>query len=317
MTQRKRPDQTQLFTDEEIDAMPVEVKNLVDTRIPATHPRGTALIAAEQITKENLAVRISNVKALVEFLNQAEDLVIQRTKSQDWLMIGDTPYPLESAVKKAHSTIGSKIKGLRIEEDRVIEQIQGGDFSVIYFTAYGIVCFNGQEAEAIGTSSTKDDFFALRSREVKDESGAPVKDGKHVEKEKYLLKLEDVATMNVKKKAVTNLYKRGLDLIFRLNPTVEKLKELGITPKSSYGFGTGSKGGSVDTEKEKALRTTLKTLVAKVSDKTGQTQAQILMSVTAFKDFKGFQVADRVSSKQLPYAVEKLEKMLAGDSQER
>jgi hypothetical protein len=317
MTQKKKPEQTSMFTDEEIDALPVEVKNLVDTRIQRTHPRGGALIAAERITKENLAVRLSNVEALVEFLNKAEDLVIKRTKSQDWLLIGDMPYPLESAVKKAHSTIGSKITDLRIEDDRVIEQIQGGDFPVIYYTAYGIVDFNGQKAEAVGTASTKDDFFALRSREVKDENGAPVKDGSRVKKEKYLLRLEDVAIMNVKKKAVTNLYKRGLDLIFRLNPTKEKLAELGINPKSSYGFGTGSQGGSTDTKAEKELRTKLKSLIAKVSDATGQTQIAVLKSVTKYKDYQGAQDPNRVTAKQLPFAVEKLEKMLAGNSQEQ
>ena len=309
---KNQAEQTEIFTDQEIDALPVEARAVVDTRVPATHPRSQALLSTERITKANLAVRLDNAEALVEFYNRAEDLILRRTKSEDWLMIGEKPYPLESAVKKAHMTIGSVIKNIRIEEDRVIEQIQGGDFQVIYFTAYGPVCFNGQEAEAVGTASTKDSFFAERTRDVLDKDGKPVKEGDRVKREKYLLKLEDVAIMNVKKKAVTNLYKRALDLIFRLNPTVEKLKELGIEPVSGFSFGSGSKGGSTDSAADKELRTKLKSLVAKVSDATGQTRAQVLMSVTAYKDFKGFQVADRVTTKQLPYAIDKLEKMLSG-----
>ncbi len=312
MTQRKRPDQTQLFTDEEIDAMPVEVKNLVDTRVPATHPRGTALIAAERITKENLAVRLSNVEALVEFLNKAEDLVIKRTKSQDWLMIGDMPYPLESAVKKAHSTIGSKIKGLRIEEDKVIEQIQGGDFPVIYFSAYGNVCFNGQEAEAFGASSTKDEFFAARTRDKRDADGNVVREGDKPVKEKFLLPLSEVAIMDVKKKSVTNLYKRGLDLIFRLNPTKEKLAELGITPKAGFTFTGGGKGGSPDSAADKETRTKIKTFINTLSAATGKSSGAILQEVTHFEKpgsdpFPGYTDVARVSPKMLGKTLKQLE----------
>lgn len=309
---KNQADQTQLFSDEEIGSLPVEVRNKIDDRISGGHPRGTALIAAEQITKKNLETRLSNVEALVAFYNRAEDLIIKRTKDEDWLMIGETPYPLESAVKKAHMTIGSKIRDIRIEEDQVVEQIQGGDFKVIYYTAYGTICFNGQEAEAVGTSSTKDSFFAERSREVKDEKGNVVKEGQYPKKEKYLLQLEDVSIMNVKKKAVTNLYKRGLDLIFRLNPTKEKLEELGITPKSGFQFGKGMTGGSTDSAADKETRTKIKSLIATLSAATGKNTGAILQEVTTFQKpgsdpFPGYTDVARVSPKMLGKTLKQLE----------
>ncbi len=312
MTKRKQGEQEELFTDQEIQALPVEVRNRVDTAIAKSHPRATQLIAAEKITKANLEVRLSDAAALVDFYNRAEDLIIKRTKNEDWLMIGDSPYPLESAVKKAHMTIGSKIKDIRIEEDKVIEQIQGGDFSVIYFTAYGTVCFNGQEAEAIGTASTKDQFFAERTREKKDGSGNVVKENDRPVKEKYLLPLEDVSIMNVKKKSVTNLYKRTLDLIFRLNPTKEKLADLGITPKSGFTFAGGSKGGSTDTPADKETRTKMKTILASLSAATGQSTGEVLKGVTYFEKagsdpFPGYTDPSRVSSKMLGKTMKKLE----------
>lgn len=305
--------QTNLFDNVDVKNLPAEVRNKIELDPSPDHPRRNALVTTEKITKDNLLKVLENTEALVSFYNKAEDLILKRTKNEDWMMIGNNPYPLESAVKKAHMTIGSKIVDIRVEQDRVTEQIQGGDFDVLYFTAYGRVCFNGQEAEAIGTASTKDKFFAERSREVKDSTGKVVMNGNYPAKEKYLLKLKDVEVMNVKKKAVTNLYKRALDLIFRLNPTVDKLKELGITPASGYDFAGGSQGGSTDTADEKEQRTKIKTLLAKISQDTGKSIGKILQNVTSFgtgeKAFKGYTDPARVSPKMLAKTITSLTKL--------
>jgi hypothetical protein len=227
-------------------------------------------------------------------------------------MIGDNPYPLEAAVKKAHMTIGSTISGIYFEEDKIIEQIQGGDFPVIYFTAFGTVEFNGQRAQAIGTASTKDPFFAERSRDKKDEQGNVVKEGNKPVKEKYLLRLEDVPIMNVKKKAVTNLYKRALDLIYRLNPTKERLEKLGIKPKAGFTFTGGGQGGSTDSAADKETRTKIKTLLNGVSAATGKSSGAILQEITRFEKpgsepFPGYTSPDRVSPKMLAKTLKQLE----------
>lgn len=91
------------------------------SRIPSadiveSHPRRNELLQAEKITKGNLQTLIENAEALVEFHNKAVTLILKRTKNEDWILMGDKPYPLESAVKKALQTIGADVVNIRIAE---------------------------------------------------------------------------------------------------------------------------------------------------------------------------------------------------------
>lgn len=283
------------------DDIPVEVyQRLPNSDIAESHPRRSALLHVEKITKQNLVEMLENAEALIEFQNKATKLIIKRTKNEDWLMIGKNPYPMESAVKKALQTIGASISNLRIEEEIITERHNGSDFKVKYFTAYGDMIFNGRTAQAIGTSSSKDKFFAERTRKNGDSSV------------KYLLTLDEVDLPSVKKKAVTNLYKRGLDLIMKLNPTEAELKELGITPISGFSFAQGTQGGSVDTPEIKELRTKLSTLLATASKELNRPISAILKESTAFNDFGGYLSVDRVSANMLPKAIMKITEMIKG-----
>lgn len=311
-------DQSDLFGNVDVEQLPVRVKEAISPmEIARSHPGRTALMAMERITRANLATFIDNAEALVDFLNKAEELIIKRTRSEDWIIMGETPYALESAVKKALSVLGASITNIDIEETRVVESQDGRDFPVVYFTAFGDVIFNGRSVQAVGTSSTKDPFFAERWKPALNPDGSvKLDENKREIRVKVLLPLQEVEVQNVKKKSVTNLYKRGLDLIFKLNPTTEFLKSKGIEPKS-FSYGKGSSGGSTDTAEEKDLRTKLKSLLAKVAAETGQSQAAILKSKTAFNNFQGYTEPDRVSSKMLKRTIDDLDAMLKSGGQDQ
>jgi len=303
-----------MFSDEDIAAMPVEQQALVEVNHQSSHPRHSAIVASEKITASNLATKLSDAKAMIEFFKQAKTLVLTATKKQDWILIGgDKPYLIESGVKIAHQTIGSKIINMKIEVDERIEDIEGGNFKVIYFTCNAEVLFQGLNFPVIGTSSTKDQFFAARSRELKDEDGKVImsEDGKYPMKEKYLLPLVQVELQNVKKKCVTNMYKRALDLVFKLNPTKEDLEAINIKLEASGGYGhkTGSGGGSTATPEEKEKRLTIVKLILRLHELTGMEGGAILAEHTKFNDFKGYTDPDRVSPKMLDKTITKLQKL--------
>lgn len=285
-----------------------EFKNVVLSRMQNTdiiesHPRKNELLQAERITQGNLQKMLDNANALIEFQNRATTLILKRTKNEDWFLIDGKPYPLESAVKKALQTIGADITNIRIAEELVIETNEGKDFPVKYFTVYGDMSFNGRIVQAIGTSSTKDKFFAERKKKIKDLSGKE-------ENVKYLLPLDEVDVSSVKKKAVTNLYYRGLSLIMKLNPTLEELKAIGITPTSGYSHGKGTSGGSTDSAAEKDERTKLNSLLAKAAQELGKSAVDVLKEATAFDNFPGYTTVDRVSVAMVPKAIKNIESML-------
>ena len=277
--------------------------------VEAMSPNQLSLVKSATITKANVASMIQNAEALVEFFNRARTVAIKATSNQDWCVFGDKVHLCEGGVKKVLGVIGASIQNTKIDEeirfesvDRLIKNEKGKPevvaddrFKVGYFTATGEIDFNGKILSNVGTSSTKDDFFARRNS-----------DG-----DKYYLDYDEVDKNNVKKKAVTNLSYRLCEMAFKMNPTIEELKAQGITPSGSVSFGTGSKGGSTDTADEKKLRGELRDLCLKTANDANIKPQDLLQALTAFgedteKPFAGYTQTDKVSVKMLSKTIAKL-----------
>jgi hypothetical protein len=144
--------------------------------------------------------------------------------------------------------------------------------------------------------------------------GVPEKDADgRVVYEEIELPIDEIDIQNVKKKAVTNLHHRLIDCVINIRPTVDKLKSIGIEPKSSVQYGKGTKGGTTDTPKETNDRAKLRSILEKASRETGRDLTALTREVTTFTGkngpFKGYDNPESVTTKALPYALERAEKM--------
>lgn len=277
------------------------VRDLPPDNLPAeiTHNQARHL---QTITKGNLAEMVANAEALVEFNKKITELAIKQTEMSDWVMLGDFPYLMDRGIDKVLQLVGASIVDISITEEKLTT---ADGTQSIHYTATGTILFNGRSASNIGMSSTKDAFFADRSRWIPD----PDKPGEN-KKEKYKLPLEEIEIPNIKKKCVTNLKHRLLNMAVRVSPSKEAL-EAAFGEKfkgSSVSYGKGSKGGSISTGKEGDHRTELGNLVRQIAHYENSNEKDTLMALTAYNDFKGWYTLDRVSPKALPIALDKARK---------
>lgn len=254
------------------------------------------VVALEKVTKANLERLVEEAEALVSFTNRIKTVALKATNGTDWAVFGDKPYLLETGVKNVLQIVGASVFDVQMDEE--IRHEDDGR-KVGYFTAIGKISFMGRVHVNVGTGTTKDKFFAKR------------KDAQGGEKE---LTYDEVDIQNVRKKAVTNLQHRLLDMVLKLRPTLDELKALGIEPKGKVDFAKGSQGGTTDTADEKTLRAELKTLVARAANVLDRKPEDVLRDATAFGEgptaFAGYFNVDKVSAKMLKKAITSIKNRL-------
>lgn len=282
------PDHEQNFSGPVMDINPAN--------LPAEMTQNQA-VAIQRITAGNVAEMIANAEALVEFNKKVTELAIKSTSMNDWVLLGDKPYLCDYGVDKVLQLIGASVVDINIIEEHVTTP--DGTRS-IHYTANGKILFNGREASNIGMSSTKDAFFADRSRYINDPDNPGQK-----KKVKYKLPLEEIDLPSVKKKCVTNLKHRLLNMAVRVAPSKEELEQA-FGKKfdgTKVSYGKGSQGGSLDNNKDANHRTELKNLITQIAHYENKDFKTVLMELTAFGDFKGYYTLDRVSAKSLNVAI--------------
>jgi len=258
------------------------------------------------ITKHNLAQMISNAEALVDFYNAARKIALKATNPHDWTILGEKPYCLDSGVNKILQFLGASFKNIKSVTESETEVEIG---RVDHYTTTGEFFFNGQTFSNIGMASTKDKFFAERTRKFTDP------DGTFKEGDKYFLKFDEVDRANCKKKAVTNLKHRLLLTAFQFNPDIEELKNhFGdkFGKISTVSYGKGSKGGSTDSAATKNKRTELGNLILILVDGDTEKAGAKLQELSKFgegeKAFKGYDDLKRVSIKMLDKTITRAKK---------
>ena len=129
---------------------------------------------------------LEELKEQVALRREAALILISLTTPKDWTNLGDKPYLTESGVSKIASVIGVQFSEPQIEES-------AGDDAQGHFIEYTCrleAMWRGKVLPEIGTSTTRDQFFARANGED--------------------LPFEKINRMNVKKKCVTNAHGRAL-----------------------------------------------------------------------------------------------------------
>lgn len=170
-----------------------------------------------QVTPEVQPLQIVNVNSLEATIKNAEKYVaaqdairkmaLRVTSITDWVDEGGKPYLQWSGTAKVARTFGVSYSPVVFEKE--IGEDERGKF-VVYHCA-GNVMFNGQSISEIGTGSSRDSFFGVRTKWI---------DGK---KEKYDLPLSEIDLTDVKKKAQTNFLNRGLKSLLGLSFTWDEI----------------------------------------------------------------------------------------------
>ena len=163
----------------------------------------------------------------IDYLNRAKRLAIRATNELDWCWQGSVPYLQESGAQKVAGLFGIGFHDIEITKSRE-EDDKGG---YIVFDVTATCSFRGREMMVDGSASSRDDFFAKR----KDRASG----------EYYTLPLSEISLPNIKKKAVTNMYNRGVKKILGLKFTAEELQDAGINT-AAFGkieYKQGKQGG--------------------------------------------------------------------------
>jgi len=160
----------------------------------------------------------------IEAVKKIKQIALKVTNEHDWTDQGGKPYLQVSGSEKVGRLFGIS---WRLEEP-VKEVHENGHFS---YTYKGEFSFHGASIEAIGTRSSKDDFFSTRYQ---------YEDG---ERKKINLPPSEVDSNDVKKSAFTNCLGNGITRILGIrNLTWDDLKSVGLD---------SSKIGRIDYKKGK------------------------------------------------------------------
>ena len=165
----------------------------------------------------------------VNQLQRVLGVSLKVTNSQDWVDQQGKPYLMASGAEKIARLFGLRIKDVKSEKRASSDE--KGNF---YFYVYtGIVEMgNGKDSiEAVGTCSSKDQFFAKVKGELKP--------------------LSEIDETNIMKAAYTNMIANGITRLLGIrNLTWEQLKTAGLDTEKivKINYQNGSKGGGFTTE---------------------------------------------------------------------
>lgn len=156
------------------------------------------------------------------------DLAMRATTSRDWIDMGGKPYLCESGAKKTAFRFGLSILFDRDPNGRVIfdrEETEDEFGKIFIYTITGRAKLAVKEIEAIGTASTRDQFFGWFYEQ---DPNYPDDPKKKIRKPKPIYDVVEDA----KKKAITNFTNNSIKSFLGLGgQSWEDLAKYGIYPE--------------------------------------------------------------------------------------
>lgn len=179
--------------------------------------------------------RIANVQRILE-------LALKITNENDWIDQSGKPYLVASGAEKVARLFGVSWKDIHTE--KVKTEDEKGPF--YFYQVRGLFTLKSDSVLAIGTCSSKDQFFAKRKE--KTESGESIS---------VFKELSEIDETNIMKAAYTNCVSNGVTRLLGLrNLTWEQVSKSGITRDKvatvKYAAG-GAGGGKVSEPQVKRL----------------------------------------------------------------
>src|SRR3990167_775853 len=170
--------------------------------------------------------RIANVQKIIS-------LALKITNEHDWIDQNGNPYLMASGAEKVARLFG--VCWRDIDSKKVLTEDEKGKY--YFYQTSGVFSLKGDSILAIGTCSSKDQFFAKRKNK---ETG-----------ETELKPLSEVDETNIMKASYSNMVQNGVCRLLGLrNLTWEQVKACGLSQEkvSAVKYAQGGSGGGLISE---------------------------------------------------------------------
>lgn len=235
---------------------------------------------------ERVAAEAESRVAAMKAIKKA---ALKLTNTRDWVIHGSgdkaKPYMCASGAEKI-AAIGVSVLGIRHTKDW--DEDEKGRYYI--YTYNGIFSIAGRSLEAIGTCTSRDQFFAVRQGELKP--------------------LGEVPQDNIAKAAYSNMLVNGISRLLGFRSvTLEELKETGldISKLQKVEYAEGTKGAPSDKDKEHHKE--LGGILVELSSGDTDEAKDMLEDLTAFEGdkgpVKGLRTLQRLKGKRLDIALDK------------
>lgn len=208
---------------------------------------------------ENVDDIMLNVERRFEQFEKVMTLAIKTTSPNDWCDMGGRPFLTSSGAEKVGRRFGVGWKDVRSEKK--VSEDEKGNFYFYVFT--GIFTFGKDSVEAIGTCSSKDQFFSMKGGVAKP--------------------ISEVDETNIMKSAYSNMIVNGVSRLLGIrNLRWEQLEEGGIKksdiPKVEYKKTTQPKtenGNSQSNYSDQPISDAQRKRLFAISTGAGKTEEQV------------------------------------------
>lgn len=234
----------------------------------AINPSEMALIS---IPEKGLSIEkeLAAIEKNIAFFNKVKIIALKLTKPTDWVDQGGNPYLMDRGAENIAIAFGVDISEVRL----TMEWADDPKGRYYTFIASGKAYSKklGRYVEDIGACSQRDRFFGVAGGKLKE--------------------IEEVDMVNIRRKAVTNLYSRLIKRVIGLmGVTFDDLKEAGVDTsriqKIEYKSGSQKADADLSTDaKEKRSKIWSMLLEMTVGDE--DLARGMLESISAFKDKDG------------------------------
>lgn len=248
---------------------------------------------------------IERAEKYMTLLDKMRKLSIKITNSSDWIDQSGTPYLQDTGCSKISKGFGVSIYDVNITKER--ETDENGDY--IIYTTDGHGAWHNNTEHAIGTCSTRDDFFSKRKRKKPLEG----------ESSTYHLPLSEVDLPNVKKKSHTNFHNRLVKKLLGLSFTWEEIEKYsdGKILKSmctKFTYDTGKTGGQTPSPEAGKQKSEIREWILEMCGGDVDSAKAMLQHETSFKNKEGETIqgkptVEKLTVKQLPFTHVKIKKL--------
>jgi len=256
--------------------------------VPVAEPIQT--IGGAVISGQNFDAMLAQAEKYVKFASRIRELALTVTSAADWIDQDGKPYLEWAGASKIAQTFGVSYGSPTFE--RETGEDEKGAF--IVFHCSGNVTYMGRFVPEIGTGSSRDPFFGKAH-------GA-------------FLPLSEIDMTDVKKKALTNFFNRGLKSLLGLSFTWEEIAEItkGKITALKCTKVEHDKAGS-DTPETTEKRKGIMDMILDMCGGVEMAAKQALIAYTAWtngdgKKIPGKDSVKQLSEKQVPIIYEKVKK---------
>jgi len=255
--------------------------------------------ALDLSTPEGIEQQTKRIEKYMEAQGRIRRATVKMTNIHDWIDQDGKPYLQWQGASKIAGAFGVSYDSPKFTQSAMADE--KGEY--INITCETLIRYGGRSVPEIGSCSTRDQFFAQRSKYNEETR----------QKEKVFLPISEIDINDIRKKALTNMLNRGLKSLLGLSFSWDEIAaatEGAITKEKcvSVKHDKGGQGGNTDAPETATLRSTVRKQLMEICGGDEAAAKERLKKMTTFttkdnppKTVAGKTSLEAVSEKQLTY----------------